>query len=271
MKTLAVMLALAVAPAASAKDPAAPQGEKAKKPAAAAPKAAKGAALAKDAQAAKPAGPTKPIEPPPPYQWRVPGLLQWVDSAGEQLSEGVPMHLEMALSDRSIEELIQHFADDFEAAKLYIPPDEHQTSPYTEPRLTAFDPVRNIAYTVIFQSNAPQRTTLYLATADMSRYKPPGAASLEWAPVMPGAQKLLRTELEGAQSATYGVKGSEADVLDFHRKALKPLGFKEEEPGLFVRGEESLRVSSEQQGELRVVSLLRQGGARAPMAAPATP
>jgi hypothetical protein len=272
INSLVLMLALAAAPAAPAKDSAparpaeavAPKGAKTKK----APAAKPGA---KQAQAEKPAEPP-PL--PPPYKWRVPGLLEWVDSSGVQVSDGVPMILEMALSDRSTQELIQHFANDFQAAGLYIPPDKLQVSPFVEPRLTAFDPERNVAYTVVFQPNPDAKTTtLYLAVADMSGYKPPGAAALTWAPVMPGAQKLLRTEMEGAQTAAYEVSATEAAVLEFYRKEFKALGYRESEPGLFERGGESVRVSSEQKGSERMVSLVRQGGdwGGEKTAAPATP
>jgi hypothetical protein len=273
MKTFALLMwALAATPAAPAKGP------EASKPAA--PKADKGAKVkkapagkpGKQAQAPAeqpPAAPRQPVEPPPPYRWKVPGQLSFVRSAGVQVTDGVPMELEMALSDQPIEALIQHFADDFQAAGLFIPPDEEQTSPYAEPRLTAFDPYRNVAYTVVFQPSPNNTTTLYLATADMSAYKPPGAAALEWAPLYPGAKKVMRTQLEGSQTAVYSVVASEAEVLAFYRESLKPLGYEEPEPGLFQRGGETLRVSSQAEGEQRMVSLIRQGGGA--VASPATP
>lgn len=228
-----------------------------------APKATKGkkkAADKADKQAEAPPVPQEPVEPPPPYKWRVPALVQWVDSAGVQVTDGVPMELRMAQSNMPIESLIQHFADEFQAAGLFIPPDEDQVSPYPAPRLTAFDPFRNLAYTVIFQPTSATSTTLYLATADMGRYQPPGEAGLEWAPLMPGAKKLMRSQLEGSQTAIYATQATEVEVVAFYREKLLPLGYVEPEPGLFMRGGESLRVSSIQQEGERIVSLVRQLG-----------
>jgi hypothetical protein len=228
-------------------------------------------AAAKEAAAAAqpPALPAVPTEPPPEYRWRVPGQIDFVDSAGLQVSDGVPMHIAMARSKLTVQELIQHFADDFNAAGLFLPPDEYQESPFTEPRLTAFDPVRSLAYTVIFQANPDKTSTVYLATADMSNYKAPGAAALDWAPLMPGATSVLRTQLEGSQTALYGVHATEAEVLTFYRDNLKPLGYQEPEPGIFVRAGESLHVSTQKKGDEMMVSLVRQQGGE--VAEPAEP
>lgn len=286
MKTLVLLTwTLAAAPAAPAsKPPAAPAAPKApaakapaakasaaKAPAAKAPaaKAAPEAKASKQAQEASAALPPVPTEPPPEYRWRVPEQLDWVDSAGLQVSDGVPMHISMARSKMPVPQLIQHFANDFEAAGLFIPPDELQESPFPEPRLTAFDPVRSLAYTVIFQPNPDKTSTVFLATADMSNYQEPGSAVLEWAPVMPGASRLMRTQLESSQTALYSVKATETEVFAFYREGLTPLGYQEPEPGLFVRAGESLHVSTKKEGDERMVSLVRQqSGALAEPAAP---
>lgn len=274
MKMFVLVSALAASPAPEAGKPAAASKE--------APKAAKASpkADAKDApKAAKekkaapkagkqtveapppPAAPPEPEEPPPPYKWRVPALVQWVDSAGVQVTDGVPMELRMAQSNMPVESLIQHFANEFEAAGLFIPPEEFQQSPYVTPRLTAFDPFRNVAYTVIFQPTSAKTTTLYLATADMGNYRPPGEAGLDWAPLMPGAKKLLRSQLESSLTAIYTAPATEVEVRAFYREKLLPLGYVEPEPGLFMRGGESLRVSSApEEGGERTISLVRQLG-----------
>lgn len=276
MKTLVLMWALAAAPAAPAPNPppakaapkapapkAAPEKEKKAAPS----KPAKGAPQA--SAAAVPPAPPVPTEPPPEYRWRVPEQLDWVDSAGLQVSDGVPMHIAMARSKMPVPQLIQYFANDFQAAGLFIPPDEEQQSPFPEPRLTAFDPARSLAYTVIFQPNPDKTSTVFLATADMSNYQPPGSAVLEWAPVMPGASRLVRTQLESSQTAIYAVHSTETEVLAFYREGLKPLGYQEPEPGLFVRAGESLHVSTKKEGDELMVSLVRQQGGE--MAEPAAP
>lgn len=275
MKLWVLMSALAASPAApEAGKAAAPAKQAPKQTSKAAPKegakaapkeGAKGKKKAgakedKQAEATPPPAPTMPEEPPPPYQWRVPALVQWVDSAGVQVTDGVPMELRMALSNMPVESLIQHFANEFEAAGLYIPEDAAQESPYPTPRLTAFDPFRSIAYTVIFQPTSAKTTTLYLATADMGNYRPPGEAGLEWAPLMPGAKKLLRSQLETSLTAVYTAPATEVEVLAFYREKLVPLGYAEPEPGLFMRGGESIRVSSAPQDGERAIYLVRQLG-----------
>jgi hypothetical protein len=209
--------------------------------------------------------------PAPMYRWKVPQQLDYVRSVGVQVTNGVPMVLEMARSSMPVDLLIQHYMDDFQAAGLFIPPLDFQVSPRAEPRLTALDPTRLVAFTVIFQPNPDRTTTLYLGTADMKQYRPPGGASLEWAPLMPGAQKLMRTDLEGLQSAVYAVRAPEAEVLAFYRQALGPQGYTEVEPGVFQREGEELHVFSAPMDDGgRSVSLTRKvgGAGRAPAPTP---
>jgi hypothetical protein len=270
--TWLLMWALAAAPVAA---PEAKREAKAEAPAPAKKGASKKQAgkQSKSKQAAAPPAPVAPAPveeaeapPPPMYRWSVPQQLDYVASIGVQVTDGVPMVLEMARSSMPVDLLIQHYVDDFQAAGLFIPPLDVQASPMAEPRLTALDPERLVAYTVIFQPNPDRTTTLYLGTADMKQYRPPGGANLEWAPMMPGAEKLMRTELEGMQSAVYAVRASEADVLAFYRQALGAQGYTEAEPGTFQRGQEELRVFSNPTDDGgRSVGLTRKvGGARAP-------
>lgn len=201
-----------------------------------------------------------PEEPPKPFHWDVPGVVDWVESVGPQVSQGVPMELQMVRSTVPAELLVQHFVDDFEEAGFYIPGDKYQGSPLAEPMLTALDPRKMVSYTVIFQPNPDHTTTLYLGKADLSRYNPGAVNQLEWAPMMPGATHLMRTDLEVAQTATYSVNASEAEVLAFYRETLGKHGFQETEPGMFRRGTEMLSVSSHVDKGERMVVLNRHTG-----------
>ncbi|XXF78535.1 hypothetical protein P2318_01900 [Myxococcaceae bacterium GXIMD 01537] len=264
--TWLLLLALTAAPPAPKAAAPAPAAEAPAKPAPTKPAKAADKKAGKKTAAAQPQPPppaeAPPLPPPPsaPYRWNVPKLLSWVDSVGVQVSDGVPMVLEMARSGLPMEELVQHFADEFQAAGLFIPPDAFQESFLAEPRLTGLDSERMVAYTVVFQPNPDRTTTLYLGTADMSRYDASGAGSLEWAPVMPGAQKLMRTEMEVAQSAVYAVNATDAEVMAFYREQLGAQGFKEQEPGTFKRGGELLRVFTQEEGGQRSVGLTRRTG-----------
>lgn len=239
------------------KPPAAPQSPAA--PAASAPAAAGAEAL--------PPGvyPFRPVPSPsrPPFRWDVPGLVAWVDSAGVQISDGVPLSLQLARSKLPIQDLIQHFATSFEKAGLFVPPGNQQIQALREPQLTALDTERLVAYTVIFQPNPDKTVTLILGTSDLSRYEPnAGRTTVSWAPVPPGANQLLNTQMEGAQSAIFEVSSTKEEVQAFYQQAMKQRSFVEKAPGEFYRGNEMIRVSIQTMDGRLTVGLLRKLGVR---------
>jgi hypothetical protein len=223
---------------------------------------AQGAKPGKKPAAQKPA-PEKAPEPspPPPFRWDVPGLIAWVDSPGVQISDGVPLSLQLARSKLPVETLLQHFADSFEKAGFFIPPGEEQVRAFQEPQLTALDPEKLIAYTVIFQENPDGTVTLILGTSNLSQYKPGQGMALLWAPLPPGAKQLMHTQMEAGQSAAFTVASSKEQVMAFYSEALKKAGFEQEEPGVFRRGGEVITVYTQQQAEELAVSLTRRMGA----------
>jgi hypothetical protein len=229
-----------------------------KKPAAGKPEAVAKPAPAKPAAAPAPA-------PRAPFQWDVPGLIQWVDSAGVQVSDGVPISLQMARSKEPLEVLLQHFANAFQKAGFFIPPDREQIQAFREPQLTALDPEKLVSYTVIFQPNPDNTVTLILGTSDLSHYRPWNNMELGWAPLPPGAQVLVRTEMEGGQNAVFTVSSSQDQVMGFYRGALKEAGFVEDDPGQFRRGTETISIYFQNQaGKLSVSLTHRQGGVEGP-------
>ncbi len=241
----ALALALAAAP-----EPATPAAKTA------APKAAPAARAAP-----APAAPREDAPAPQPFHWEVPGLLDWVDSAGTQMSDGVPVTLQLARSSLELEALLQHFATSFEKAGLFIPPGGLQPELSREPMLTALDPVRRVSYTVIFQPNPDKTVTLLLGTANFSRSRL--QTQVKWAPLFPGAQQVTSMDMEGAASAAFRVRSTPEQVLAFYREQLGKAGFveKAEEPGSFQRGDERLRVSVRKEQEEVLVDLQRRLGA----------
>jgi hypothetical protein len=229
--------------------------------AAASPAAAQGAkpAPSKGAAASPPKQPA--ATPRPPFRWDVPGLIAWVDSPGMQISDGVPMALQMARSKLPVEVLLQHFADSFQKAGFFIPPGREQLRAFQEPQLTALDPEKLVAYTVIFQENPDGTVTLILGTSHLSQYKPGGAGALLWAPLPPGARQLMHTQMEGGQSAVFTVSSSREEVTAFYHDALKQAGFEQEEPGVFRRGGEVITLYAQQQEGQLAVTLTRRLGA----------
>jgi hypothetical protein len=207
--------------------------------------------------------PPKAPEPPPrtPFRWEVPGLIAWVESAGTQISDGVPLTLQMARSKLSVETLLQHFVKSFEKAGFFIPPDEEQIQAFREPQITALDTEKLIAYTVVFQENPDGTVTLILGTSNLSQYKPGQAMSLSWAPLPPGSKQLMHTQMEAAQSAAFTVASSKEQVKAFYDAEMKMAGFEQQEPGVFRRGGEVITVYIQQQGGEIAVSLTRRLGA----------
>jgi hypothetical protein len=199
--------------------------------------------------------------PRPPFRWDVPGLIAWVDSPGMQISDGVPLSLQLARSKLSVETLLQHFADSFQKAGFFIPPGDEQVRAFQEPQLTALDPEKLIAYTVIFQENPDGTVNLILGTSNLSHYTPGNTMQLLWAPLPPGAKQLMNTQMEAGQSAAFTVASSKEEVMAFYGDAMKKAGFEQEEPGVFRRGGEVITLYTQQQeGEL-AVSLTRRMGA----------
>jgi hypothetical protein len=230
--------------------------------AAVSPAAAAGPKKEKKPAAQKPP-PSKDAQPAsrPPFRWDVPGLIAWVESPGMQISDGVPLNLQMARSKLSVETLLQHFADAFQKAGFFIPPGEEQVRAFQEPQLTALDPEKLIAYTVIFQENPDDTVTLILGTSSLSQYKPGNAMALLWAPLPPGAKQLMNTQMEAGQSAAFTVASSKEQVMAFYSDAMKGAGFEQEEPGVFRRGGEVITIYTQQQGDELAVSLTRRMGA----------
>lgn len=174
-----------------------------------------------------------------PFVWDVPRTLDIVDVPGVMLADGIPVRLKAVRSAEKVEPLIQHIVDRWIEWGLYLPPPEHQPQTLREATLTAVDPERLITYTVIIQPNPDGTTTLYLGEANMSR--PPQAVS-SVAPLMPGAEGVLTSELEVVRSVNYSVKVKEAEVEAFYRVELKKLGFKQVEPRRFQSQTEEVEL-----------------------------
>jgi hypothetical protein len=205
-----------------------------------------------------------PNKPLPPFNWKVPGLLDWVDSDGPMMANGVPVLIQLARSSRPVEELGPYFAHQFEQAGLFIPPAGEQVPTTREPQLTALDPTRMVSYTVILQANPDKTTSVILGTANVGAWRPVrGSALLGWAPMMPGGEHLLRTDAEGQSSAAYDVDSTPDKVQAFYKDALLKAGYMAlpNEEGNYRRGSELLRVRARpDEGGRTMVWLIRQAG-----------
>jgi hypothetical protein len=212
-----------------------------------------------------PVPPDLPVPPiyRQPFTWDVPKVVGIVDVPGVMLADGVPVRMRAVRSAEKPEPLLQHMVDRWMEWGLYIAPLEQQPQTLREPMITALDPERLITYTVIIQANPDGTTTLYLGEADMS--KPPSAVS-SVAPVFPGAQKVMTSELEVVRSVNYTIDAKAAEVEAFYRTELGKMGFKEVKPRLFRGGGEELELllNPLEPGKLSVAVLRRTVAPQAP-------
>lgn len=208
---------------------------------------------------------------PVPLRWDVPGLIAWVDTDGPLVANGMPVLIQLARSSRSVDDLAAHFVRFFEKADLYIAPLEQQAPITREPQLTALDPRQMLSYTVILQANPDKTTSVILGTANVGAWKPNAQSQLlGWAPLMPGASNVLRTDAEGQWSAAFDVESTPDKVQAFYREALGKAGYKATgQAGEYQRETEWIRVRAraDEKGRL-MVWLVRQVGGVDP-AAPA--
>jgi hypothetical protein len=191
-----------------------------------------------------------------PFVWDVPQVVDIIDVPGQMLADGIPVRLKAVRTKEKPEPLLQHMVERWMEWGLYVAPVEQQKQPLQEVMLTALDPERLITYTIILQPNPDGTTTLYLGEANMS--KPPAVMS-SVAPVFPGAEGVMTSDLEVVRSVNYSVRAKEAEVEAFYRTELGKAGFKEVKPRRFRSGNEELELILKplQPGQLSVAVLRR--------------
>lgn len=174
-----------------------------------------------------------------PFTWDVPKVVEEIEVPGLMRAGGVPVKLRSVKSTERPEVILQHLVDRFQAWGFYIPPKRSQW--LKEPQLTALDTDRLISYTFVIQTNPDGTTTVLLGEAnlrDRTKKMEP------FAPVFPGAEDVMTSDLEVARSVTYllSVKAS-PDVDGFYKKELGERGYTQVEPGLYRKDNEELQVS----------------------------
>jgi hypothetical protein len=192
----------------------------------------------------------------PTFTWDVPRVVESVDVPGVMRADGIPVKLRSVRSAERPEVIVQHLVNRFQAAGFYIPPDSHRTQMVAEPQLTALDTDRLISYTFFLQPNRDGTTTVLLGEANL------GLARKEqntFAPVFPGGTDLLRSEMEGARTLSYGVVAQPEKVGEFYLTELRKAGFTETADGVWRRGREELRVGIRpaQAGRVAVLLMMR--------------
>lgn len=201
------------------------------------------------------AGPS-PLIPSPvegPFSWDVPGQIQLVPVGKQLEGGGLPMVVFLAKSSWELDRLLLHYAARFAEAGYFIPPKMGRIRGLKLPRVVALDDVRMVSFLVYGWPEADGTTTLVLGAADLKNRKPASGGTV---PVFPGAKSPTRFNVELATALSFTAKATQEEVIDFYRSVLPSGGWKEREPGVFVKDGRVVRVMAKKQGgELAVVVL----------------
>jgi hypothetical protein len=192
---------------------------------------------------------------PRTFSWDVPEVVAVVPVGNGLEVGGLPLKIFAVRSKWGLDELIIHYAKRFADAGFYLPMGRMRPLPGLKlPRVVALDVESKVSYLVYGWPEADGTTTLILGAADLGARQAKAQGAF---PVFPGATKVTTFRLEIAEATSFTVKATEAEVIDFYRSVLPPGGWKEREPGVFVRGGRVLRVLArpEKSGRLGVVVL----------------
>lgn len=192
---------------------------------------------------------------PAPFSWDVPGQVQLVPVGKQLIGGGLPMAVFLAKSTWEIDRLLLHYAGRFAEAGYFIPPKMGRITGLKLPRVVALDDVRMVSFLVYGWPEADGTTTLVLGAADLKNRR---QAQGGMVPVFPGAKSPTTFNVEFASAVAFTAKATQEEVLDFYRSVLPSGGWKEREPGAFVKDSRVIRVLAKKQKlstELSVVVL----------------
>jgi hypothetical protein len=193
---------------------------------------------------------------PAPFAWDVPGLLDLVP-VGQQLErDGLPMEVVLARSSWELDRLLLHYAGRFLDAGCFIPPKMGRLHGLKLPRVVALDPERLVSFLIYGWPEPDGTTTLVLGAANLKgRSARAGGVRL---PVFPGASSPTVFDVEYATALSFVAKATEAEVIDFYREVLPADGWREREPGVFVKGGRMVRVLAKRQRGTLSIAVLEQ-------------
>jgi hypothetical protein len=174
-----------------------------------------------------------------PFTWDVPKVIESIEVPGIMKSDGIPVKLRSVKSAERPEVILQHMVDRFEEFGFYIPAKRSQW--FQEPQLTALDTERLISYTFIIQPNPDGSTTVVLGEANLGLWQKEQSTI---APVFPGAQDVMNSNLEIARTLSYRVPVTDKppDVESFYRGMLTQQGYTEAEPHIYRKGTDEMQV-----------------------------
>ncbi|MBN1203564.1 MAG: hypothetical protein JXB05_01395 [Myxococcaceae bacterium] len=196
-----------------------------------------------------------------PLTWEVPGQVSVVEVPARMDVGGIPVRFRVITSREKVERLLQHFATAFDEAGFYI--QRHQKRLAAQPHLTALDTRTLTSYTVILEPKPGGTTEVVIGEARLKEARPAAPSGL---PVFPGAKDVLHSDFEGARTLGYRVEARQEEVKGWYREQLTRAGYREEEPQLFRRKEQEVRVDvTPREGGLHVFLFLRTAGGASPL------
>lgn len=191
-----------------------------------------------------------------PFSWNVPGQLELVPVGKKMERNGLPMVLFVARSSWEVDRLLLHYAARFLEAGYFVPPKMGRIRGLKLPRVIALDDVKMVSFLVYGWSEPDGTTTLVLGASDLGHRRPVVAAN--GLPVFPGAKSTTTFDVEQATALSFVAKATEAEVIDFYRSVLPSAGWREREPGTFIRETRAVRVLAKKQGAALSVVVLEQ-------------
>lgn len=188
------------------------------------------------------------------FDWNVPKLLQWSEVGDRIQANGMPLKIFIARSAWKPGDLLDHYQARFAKEGFYSPEKPLKLPGLELPRLTALDTENLWSYLVFVWPEPDGSTTLVMGAADLKgRKKDQGATGFTVA-AFPGAKVTFTSNVEYAKTMSFTASATEAEVIDFYRQTLPAAGWKEREPGSFVRNGRLLRaVAKPAKGGLQVV------------------
>lgn len=203
--------------------------------------------------------------PSRPFSWDVPGQLELVPVGDRLERSGLPMKVFLARSSWELDRLLIHYAARFSEAGYFIPPRLGRLPGLKLPRLVALDDTKLVSFLVYGWPEPDGTTTLVLGAADLGHRRPATAKGL---PIFPAAKGVTTFDVELATAMSFTAQGTEAEVIDFYRSVLPSGGWKEREPGTFIRDGRAVRVLAKKQGAALSVVVLEQPDDGPPIPAP---
>lgn len=201
-----------------------------------------------------------------PFEWNVPQLVTIVPVGSRLEARGLPLTIYAARSKEKLDELIIHYAQRFLDAGFFLAARDLGPKPGMRlPKVMALDVDAKVSYLVYGWPEGDGTTTLILGAADLGARSQRASGQF---PVFPAAKDVTTFHLEHAEALSFTATATKAEVIDFYRATLPEGGWKEREPGVFVKGGRAVQVLAREEkarGQLNVVVLEQADDAALPL------